>query len=258
MFHIALTPSVSPSNAFRASAPTLIGAIGELYRNLAILEFEDWVAAKILEATKEAVDCLENDEPAKGIWSDMGCEDDAFSIDIFCADDARFVKLNDDLLLVPHGAIGLGIAPLNVQEWIYDEDDLAHWDEVLYPHVAYHPEAEAKLSEPITIDSHNEPLRQAMFARGCKWKDNGQTQHFTLNGRYEPYPIGYIRGPHYSNNGNPKPYTFSVQGPDGWLQMHFNSTEVSVDGVRWALSKAAEVLTKATAPAPEGWGSVEA
>ena len=93
----------------------------------------------------------------------------------------------------------------------------------------------------LPIESHNEPLRQAMFARGCEWQVNDTTEHFTLNGQYEDYPIGYIRGPHYGNNGNPRPYSCSVQGPEGWLQMGFASAD---DAKKWALETAANVLER--------------
>lgn len=133
MFHVALTPAVSPTNAFSAKAPTLIGALGELFKMLDTLEFETWIVGRVLEAAKEAVDNLENDEPAKGTWTDMGSEDDAFSIDIFCADDARYVKVGDDELLAPHGAVAYGVGQYNTQEWIYDESEVGDYDWVYRP-----------------------------------------------------------------------------------------------------------------------------
>ena len=134
MFHVALTPNEYPANALSVKSPTLLGALSDLFNALdQANESGDWIVPHVLEAAKEAVDNLENNEPAKGVWSDMGCEDDAFSIDIFCEDDARYVKLDDDYLLVPHGAVGLAIGELNLQRWIYDEAELSEWDSVLMP-----------------------------------------------------------------------------------------------------------------------------
>lgn len=140
MYHVALTPNEYPANALSVKSPTLLGALSDLLNALdQANESGDWIVPHVLEAAKEAIDNLENNEPAKGVWSDMGSEDDAFSIDIFCADDAQYVKFDDDYLLVPHGAVGLAIGELNFQRWIYDESELPEWDEVLLPHVVYQP-----------------------------------------------------------------------------------------------------------------------
>lgn len=134
MFHIAFTPNASPANAMSAKAETLMGAIADLLKSLgSAFGSEEWFVVNVLEALKEAIDNMEDCQPAKGTWTDMGCEDDAFSIDIFCADDAKYVKLDDDYLLAPHGAVALGIGKHNHQEWIYDEADVAEWDSVLRP-----------------------------------------------------------------------------------------------------------------------------
>lgn len=140
MYHVALTPNEYPANALSVKSPTLLGALSDLLNALdQANESGDWIAPHVLEAAKEAIDNLENDEPAKGVWSDMGCEDDAFSIDIFCEDDARYVECDELFLLAPHGAVGLAIGELNFQRWIYDESELPEWDEVLLPHVVYQP-----------------------------------------------------------------------------------------------------------------------
>lgn len=136
MFHIALTPATSPTNAISAKAPTTLGAIANLLNSLDKANADvdvDWIVPRVLEATKEAIDNLENYQPAKGIWTDMGCEDDSFSIDIFCADDAKYVRFDGDYLLAPHGAVALAIGEHNHQEWIYDESDVSQWDNVLRP-----------------------------------------------------------------------------------------------------------------------------
>lgn len=140
MYHVALTPNEYPANALSVKSPTLLGALSDLLNTLdQVNESGDWIVPHVLEAAKEAVDNLNNDEPAKGTWTDMGSEDDAFSIDIFCEDNAQYVKFDDDYLLVPHGAVGLAIGEHNFQRWIYDESELPEWDEVLLPHVVYQP-----------------------------------------------------------------------------------------------------------------------
>ncbi len=134
MYHVALTPNEYPTIALSVKSPTLLGALSDLLNALdQANESGDWIVPHVLEAAKEAIDNLENNESAKGVWSDVGSEDDAFSIDIFCEDDARYVKFDDDYLLVPHGAVGLAIGELNFQRWIYDESELPEWDNVLLP-----------------------------------------------------------------------------------------------------------------------------
>jgi hypothetical protein len=133
MFHIALTPNNYPANALSAKGKTLIAALGELFKTLEVLELNEDCVSHVLEATKEAVDNLLDDEPAKGTWYEMGSDDDAFSIDIFLADDARYVRVGDDDLLAPHGAVGWGVNPHNDEQWIYSEDDAAGYDWVHRP-----------------------------------------------------------------------------------------------------------------------------
>jgi len=134
MYHVALTPNEYPANALSVKSPTLLGALSDLLNTLdQANESGDWIVPHVLEAAKEAIDNLENNEPAKGTWTDMGSEDDAFSIDIFCADDAKYVRFDNDYLLAPHGAVGLAIGELNFQRWIYDEAELPEWDKILRP-----------------------------------------------------------------------------------------------------------------------------
>lgn len=146
MFHIAFTPMTSPADALSAKAPTLLGAIGELLKSLDCLNDEmcNWYIANILEATKDAVAKMEDCEPAKGTWSDMGCEDDAFSIDIFEVVEpeaaataigsnrypAIYIRLGDQELLAPHGAVGF-VLDKHCERWIYDDHEIAEWDNVM-------------------------------------------------------------------------------------------------------------------------------
>ena len=262
MFHIALTPNENPANALSATSETLMGAIADLLNSISLVSgSEEWFVSRVLEATKEAVDNLENDQPAKGAWSDFSSPDDAFSIDIFCSDDARYVRLDGDDLLVPHGAVGL-VVEEHTTRWIYDESEISQWNNVRLPQKRIEPnesvealkyhvsgaiargEAVAIVEQPVkpTIESHNEPLRQAMFARGCKWVVNGAYESFQLNGKYEPYPVGYIRV-HRNGSSHPRlPHQFSVQTINGWLQLSFATIE---EGTNWALESASNALNPA-------------
>lgn len=97
-------------------------------------------------------------------------------------------------------------------------------------------------SRPADITAHNKPLHEAMIARGCEWVSTSSKEYFTFDGEYEPYPAGYIRGPQFHENGNPRPYSYSVQGRNGWLQRSFTHQEVFTEGPRWALEAAKSVL----------------
>lgn len=135
MYCISFTPQANPANAIHAKAETMIDAMSALLSDLGDLDWNEdgEYLSYILEAAKEAIDNLNEGKPATGSWTDMGCEDDAFRIDIFCADDLKFVRYDDHLYCVPHGAIGLAIGQYHHLEWIYAETDLPEWDEVIMP-----------------------------------------------------------------------------------------------------------------------------
>lgn len=133
MFHIGFTPSTYPANAMSAKHETLMGAIAQLFADLGLAYGpEEWFVARILEATKEAVDNLEDgSKPACGLWSDMGCEDDAFSINVFVDDsEAIYIKHGDQELLAPHGAVGF-VLDKHCERWIYNDHEIAEWDNVM-------------------------------------------------------------------------------------------------------------------------------
>lgn len=68
------------------------------------------------------------------------------------------------------------------------------------------------------ISEHNAKLDQMMVDNG--YSLNGK--HFVdSKDRYVPFPVGYVTGPRYNNNGNPQPWSYSMQGKNGWLQMPF-------------------------------------
>lgn len=96
------------------------------------------------------------------------------------------------------------------------------------------------------IQKHNAPLHEAMKAKGYELIQKQNLVHYVdSEGKYVPYPVGYITGPQYSNNGNPKPYSMSVQGRNGWHQRSFSSKEInSGEAAKWALETGREILQK--------------
>lgn len=132
MFFIAFTPNDVPAHALSAKAPTLMGALAELFKSLDALQLDEWFVANVLEAASDAVDALDSEHPASGSWYEMSCPEDAFRIDIFCADDAKIVRHDGRQLLAPHGAVGF-VADPHHEQWLYDQAEVADWDNVLLP-----------------------------------------------------------------------------------------------------------------------------
>lgn len=155
MFHIALTPDYSPSNALSAKHETLIGAIAELIKNLDILYGpEEWYVEHVLLACHDAVKNMMEDKPAKGSWTDMGMEDDAFSIDIFTHDEAKYVRHDGHKWLAPHGAVGFVADPLH-EQWLYDQAEIGDWENVLLPKpIDINPISTAQLKDIIANADH--------------------------------------------------------------------------------------------------------
>lgn len=144
MFHIALTPDYSPSNALSAHNETLMGAIAKLLADIDLAYGpEEWYVQLVLVTVQEAVKNLEENKTAKASWTDMGCEDDAFSIDIFCEDDARYIRHDGQKWLAPHGAVGFVTDPLH-EQWLYDQSEIGDWENVLLP-------------KPYTSESDDQP-----------------------------------------------------------------------------------------------------
>lgn len=137
MFHVGFTPDYSPSNALSAKSETLIGAIAELLKSLDIVFGpEEWYVQHVLLACYEAVKNMAEDKTAKASWTDMGCEDDAFSIDIFTHEEAKYVRHDGEKWLAPHGAVGFVADPLH-EQWLYDQSEIGDWDNVLIPQAVY-------------------------------------------------------------------------------------------------------------------------
>lgn len=137
MFHIALTPEHSPSNALSAQHETLMGAIADLLNSINLAYGpEEWYVSLVLVTISEAIENMQNNKTAKSSWTDMGCEDDAFSIDIFTHEEAKYVRHDGHLWLAPHGAVGFVADPLH-EQWLYDQAEIGDWDNVLIPQAVY-------------------------------------------------------------------------------------------------------------------------
>lgn len=89
-----------------------------------------------------------------------------------------------------------------------------------------------------TTESNAEPAQRAIAKSHVRSR-----LRMEANNEYEPYPVGYIRGPHFSECGSRTPYSYSVQGRDGWLQRSFSHTDVAIEGAKWALDTALSVMT---------------
>lgn len=96
-----------------------------------------------------------------------------------------------------------------------------------------------------TFWRHNKPLYERHIAAGYRFKHGDKTAHFVDgNGEYATYPVGYITGVGYNDNGTPTPYYASVYlGESGWAQRSYKTRQECVD---WAFEYAAEVLAKQT------------
>lgn len=110
------------------------------------------------------------------------------------------------------------------------------------------PAVVKKFLRSLTRTSINTPLQIALAAGGCTKIQKGGLQYYVnREGRYVPYPPGYIRGPVLCSNGNPRPYQMSVQGHNGWHQRGFTYLEgAKGEAEAWAIKTAVEVLSVGT------------
>ncbi len=72
------------------------------------------------------------------------------------------------------------------------------------------------------ISEHNAEFDRMMVEQGYTLKRCERYRRYVdSNDKYVPFPDGYVTGPHYNNNGNPQPWSYSMNGKNGWLQMAF-------------------------------------
>jgi hypothetical protein len=72
----------------------------------------------------------------------------------------------------------------------------------------------------------NKPLYDKMIEEGNTYKpdkDKGLGYFVNKDGDYVSFPVGYVTGIGYDNNGNPKPYYVSIKESNGWRQHSFRT-----------------------------------
>lgn len=90
--------------------------------------------------------------------------------------------------------------------------------------------------------NHNAKLDASMKAQGFnKVFKRGLSFFEDSNGKYVPFPVGYITGPSSSDRGGELVVYASVQGQNGWLQKQVKPHQES-SLVAWALKSASSIL----------------
>jgi len=89
------------------------------------------------------------------------------------------------------------------------------------------------------IENQNAPLRAKMEKRGYHLNISKDKRKFFIDkeGKYVPYPVGYITGPGMSNGS----YYMSVQGKNGWSQ---KSGLDILELKKWAVEKSKQNLAE--------------
>ncbi len=90
------------------------------------------------------------------------------------------------------------------------------------------------------FEEMNAPLHEKMVQAGNRLVERKGYRHYVdSTGIYVPYPVGYITGVGYSpSNGTPTPYYASVQGPNGWVQRYFKTSN---EAEQWAIETAKSI-----------------
>jgi len=87
-----------------------------------------------------------------------------------------------------------------------------------------------------TFWEHNQPLFEKMVEAGFHFVERNGLAYFTdASGQYVAFPKGYITGPHFSNNGSPRPWSASVYNGESWYQW---STKTRQEVIDLAIGKA--------------------
>lgn len=88
------------------------------------------------------------------------------------------------------------------------------------------------------VQKHNEPLRQAHFKLGYKWKTKNGIAYFVDDtDKYVPFPVGYITGPTRDRNREGFSYMSVYLGESGWAQRTMDN---GIELEQWALERAKE------------------
>lgn len=88
----------------------------------------------------------------------------------------------------------------------------------------------------------NQRLFDEAIASGLTHYVGDEYEYFkNADNSYNGFPIGFIRGPHYVDNGSMQPYTMSVYGADGWHQRSCNWADLEKTK-QWAIELQASIL----------------
>jgi hypothetical protein len=96
-----------------------------------------------------------------------------------------------------------------------------------------------------TMYGENQRLFDQALSEGKTYFKSKDGLHYLQNpdGTYFGWPVGFITGPQFYDNGNPNPYSMSVNGPDGWHQRGSNYN--GLDNLKkWAVEKQKEILSQ--------------
>lgn len=96
-----------------------------------------------------------------------------------------------------------------------------------------------------TMYGENQRLFDQALSEGKTYFKSKDGLHYLQNpdGTYFGWPVGFITGPQFCDNGNPNPYSMSVNGPDGWHQRGSNYN--GLDNLKkWAVEKQKEILSQ--------------
>lgn len=88
----------------------------------------------------------------------------------------------------------------------------------------------------------NARLFDAAIADGKTFfRDDNYQYMKNTDGSFYGWPVGFITGPQFCNNGNPRPFQLSVNGTNGWHQR--SGTLAEVEGlVAWAVETQKRIL----------------
>jgi len=96
-----------------------------------------------------------------------------------------------------------------------------------------------------TMYGENQRLFDQALSEGKTYFKSKDGLHYLQNpdGTYFGWPVGFITGPQFGDNGNPNPYQMSVNGPGGWHQRGSNYN--GIDALKkWAVETQKKILSE--------------
>lgn len=89
----------------------------------------------------------------------------------------------------------------------------------------------------------NQELHNAMLQKGYHYSKSKDYENFAdKDGKYVPYPVGYIRGPYPTyGHSNRYPHGIVVKGSEDWIESSFKTITEATD---WAVKEQNKILRK--------------